>query len=294
MGQIVLPFTVHRPKTGDISPVVFDTPHSGIILPNHFRYACSKSDLMHLHDPHVEKLLTKVPDAGVPVLEARIHRTCIDLNRHDDEIDTAMITGQWDRPHRATDYVGSNLGLFPVYAGPRKNRISPIYNDAAKLTSGEAAYRIDNYHTPYYAMLHYMMLRAKKAHGLAFHVNVHSYLRSNKDNSADIIIGNLNNTSCSDYLTAYVENFFCKRAYTTDFNGPCFSGAGLIESMANRAEQHHSMQIEIARDLYMDHDTLELDKKKAAAIRQTMFDLASELYIQTAMRKSVSSPSPKT
>src|SRR5688500_15864078 len=118
-------FLIHSPQGLTLPAVVFDTPHSGTALPDHFRYACATRDLMHMHDPHVENLLAEVPASGVAVLEALVHRACIDLNRYEDEIDPGMIEGDWPRPVRRTIYTAEKFCLFPAFAGPRTRRIAP-------------------------------------------------------------------------------------------------------------------------------------------------------------------------
>ncbi|HEY8189462.1 MAG TPA: N-formylglutamate amidohydrolase, partial [Micavibrio sp.] len=147
-------FLIHMPEKPGTSSVVFDTPHSGIILPDHFHYACTRNDLMHMHDPYVEKLLADVPAAGAPVLEALIHKACINLNRDISEIDPAMIDGNWKHSFHISPYTARKDGLFPALSGPRLNRVSPIYNAHARLTVIEAEQRIERYYKPYYAALH--------------------------------------------------------------------------------------------------------------------------------------------
>lgn len=272
-------FLIHAPKA-DLSAVVFDSPHSGIVLPDHFRYACARQDLMHLHDPHVEKLLEDVPSTGAPVLEALIHRTCIDLNRYDDEIDPAMISGDWPHPVRQTFYTAKKLGLFPAFAGPRANRISAIYNDKARLNVAEAEHRITTYHRPYYAALNILLQDARKAHGHAVHVDVHSFQR--QGDMADIILGDGGDETplCAPRLKHIIQKHFEDAGFHVDFNGTYFSGGALIHATSALKTGQHSIQIEIARDLYMNTETLAFAPAKGAKIKHTMTRLAKTLSAQ--------------
>lgn len=273
------PFNIHLPTTGQRSAIVFDTPHSGVILPDHFRRACADRDLMHLHDPHVEKLLARVPDHGVPVLEALIHRTCIDLNRFDDEINTEIILDGWPGVIRKTRHTDAKLGLFPVRAGPRSKRDSDIYSPQVPLTAAEARLRIQAYHTPYYAALNELMNTASALHNRALHINVHSFYRhpDNPRQIEDIILGDMNGTTCPAEITGLVAAFMVAQGFSVSFNGLDFSGGALIQTTAKPARNHHSLQIEIARDLYMDPDNLEFNPVKGKNMARTMAGLSQIL-----------------
>lgn len=270
-------FILHEAAGEDISPVVFDNPHSGIILPAHFKFACSVRDLMELHDPHVDKLLAAVPRTGSPVLEARIHRTCIDLNRDIKEIDPATITGGWNQPVKISTYVTKGLGLFPLMAGPRTNRISAIYNQAACLTTAEAKMRIDRYYLPYYKELNRLIQKAHAHNGLSLYVDMHSMGRESKNGQADIILGDLYDKTCDKDIRLFVEDFFTRAGYSVDRNGKFFKGGALIEKTAAPDQNRHSLQIEMARDLYMDQSTLSYDAAKGAKLANDLTRFAAEI-----------------
>lgn len=278
------PYIVHDPAGAAVSAVVFDTPHSGVDLPGHFRFACARQDLMFLHDPHVEKLLEDVPSAGVPVLEAMIHRTCIDLNRFEDEIDPATIEGGWPHPPRRTHHVQQNLSLFPTFAGPRSRRIAAIYNESARLTTAEAERRIRDYHRPYFAALGTLLNRAQAAHGFRIHLDVHSFNRPAGSTIDDIVLGNMNDTTCAPQLTSMVRDFFKTAGYSVGFNGVYFSGGSIVQTTGCPAQGGHSLQIEIARDLYMDQESLAFDPAKGRRVRDDLTRLAKTLdrYAATA------------
>lgn len=264
------PFLVHEPRHGG-GVVVVDTPHSGIHLPDHFRFACSREDLMQLHDPHVEKLLVDVPKLGTPVLEACIHRTCIDLNRYEDEINPAMIEGGWPYPVRETFYTRSNLGLFPAMAGPRTNRVAPIYNEKAQLNAYEADFRINHYHRGYYAELRGLIERARGRYGFAVHLNIHSFNRAPEyKDAADIILGDMDGTLCTPHLRDLATEHFAGYGFRVGFNGPYFSGGALVQTTSNPDNGVESLQIEIARDLYMDQDRLDFLPSDAHRVRSAL------------------------
>ena len=159
------------------------------------------------------------------------------------------------------------------------NRIAPIYNEKARLTVAEAQYRISAYHRPYYATLHHLLQRAHATHGYAVHVDVHSFLRKKDSNIADIILGDGGNGGplCGPGIKGFIQHHFEKAGLQVDFNGAYFSGGALVHSTSNMGAGIHSIQIEIARDLYMDQETLEFDPRKGPAMRQILRRLAERL-----------------
>ncbi len=248
---------------------------------------------MHLHDPHVHRLLSGIPATGSPVLESKVHRSCIDLNRHEYEVDPARIHGEWKLPVKETFYTSRNAGIFPVFAGPRTNRLTAIYNDAARLTAVEGERRLQLYYHPYYQQLDALLTASRNQHDQILHLNMHSAHRNPDQPQADIILGDLNGKSCDRDIRDYIENFLKERSYSVDFNGTFFSGGATIQKTNNVPGGIHSIQFEIARDLYMNQDTLDFRPSRAAIIQKTLTDLSRTLQAYMAHRNATSL-SPKT
>ena len=282
---------LHLPAADLPSSVVFDSPHSGEYLPRHFRYACHRQDLMHLHDPHVHRLLSGIPATGSPVLESLVHRSCIDLNRHEYEVDPARIDGDWKLPVKETFYTSRNAGVFPVFAGPRTNRLTAIYNDAARLTAAEGERRLARYYHPYYRQLEKLLAESRKNHQQILHMNMHSAHRNPDQPQADIILGDLNGKACDRNIRDFIEHFLRKSGYSVDFNGTFFSGGATIQKTNNVPGGINSIQVEIARDLYMDQETLAYLPHKAVNVQKTLTALSQALQGYMADRNA---PSPKT
>jgi len=247
-------FTTHGERAEPISPIVFDNPHSGRELPDHFSYDCPEEELMAFGDLHIEKLLRDIPDYGIPVLEARIHRAVIDLNRRENN-NHSLIPGRLGQP-------------FPL---------TSIFNHHSRPTVTEVEKRINLYHRPYYKKLRELLNDAHKQFGFCIHMDMHSIRRVPNLRRADIIIGNLNGTSCNDILNKFMSDFFEDEGLSVGFNNP-YKGAALIEGTYNTSDCRNSLQIEIARDLYMDDDTLEFDEIKGSQLRDTMPRFARDLH----------------
>ena len=277
MGEKPQSFIVHKPLSTARSPIIFDNPHSGRGLPDHFNYSCDHKKLMAFGDLHIEKLLRDVPTAGVPVLEAKVHRAVIDLNRQPDEIDPSEVKGGWRAPSHKTKYTQDGFGLVPRRLGV-PHRMTPIFNEASRPDASEIKRRLNDYYAPYHNALADLMDKAIDNHGVAIHMDIHSYRRRMGKNGMmpDFIIGNLHGQSCDPAITDFVADFFCKEGMSVAFNNP-FKGAAIVSIHGTPEEQRHSLQIEIARDLYMNMETLEFDPAKGRKIQGLMTKLATEL-----------------
>ncbi|MEP6791504.1 MAG: N-formylglutamate amidohydrolase, partial [Ramlibacter sp.] len=70
------------------TPVVLDSPHSGVDYPADFGHCCDLALLRSAEDTHVEKLYDFAPGLGVAWIEALFPRSYLDANRNVTEIDT--------------------------------------------------------------------------------------------------------------------------------------------------------------------------------------------------------------
>ncbi len=279
------------------SAVVFDSPHSGRTLPLHFKYSCEEDKLTDFGDLHVDKLLTNIPAAGVPVLEGLIHRACVDLNRHRFEIDPEEIRGGWERPTSMSHYTSTGMGVIPRRLGrPHDNPITPIFNDAARPDAREVNYRFDQYHRPYYQALDHLLKAAHDEHGFYIHVDMHSFFRREEECTEDIIIGDLGGTTCAEKITNFVASHFNAHGFSVGFNG-LFSGGALIQHTTNPIVGSHAIQIEVARDLYLAENMRDYDMAKAAILKNALTTLAMTLdvfSINPAYAADLKAGSPKT
>jgi len=269
-------FITHGERKEPTSPIVFDNPHSGRELPDHFQYDCPKEELMAFGDLHVEKLLRDVPKNGIPVLEACIHRAVIDLNRHEYEIDTERIKCDWPHPAKKTKHTKNGLSLIPVRLG-QPFPLTPVFNHHSCPTTAEIEKRIKLYHRPYYKKLQRLLDNAHKKFGFCIHMDIHSMRRTQNSKLPDIVIGNLDGTSCNDILNKFIAGFFKAEGLSVKFNKP-FNGASLIKHTSDLSYNRNSLQIEIARDLYMDYETLEFDENKGGKLRDMMTRFTCELH----------------
>ena len=93
-------------------PIVYDSPHSGIIYPSDFKTTVTKSQLKTARDAFVDELILESSNLGVAVLLADFPRTYIDPNRSSAEIDISMLQGKWTREVKITRKLDVGMGLI--------------------------------------------------------------------------------------------------------------------------------------------------------------------------------------
>ena len=67
--------SVEGPKSTYL-PLVFDSPHSGLEIPEDFHPAVGPKDVLISADTHVDDLFSSAPDCGAPLLRAHFPRMC--------------------------------------------------------------------------------------------------------------------------------------------------------------------------------------------------------------------------
>jgi N-formylglutamate deformylase len=259
--------------------VVFDNPHS----------APSES---WLWDAFVDRLLAGAPSTGTPVLETTISRTVIDTNRAISEIDPSIFQEPWPYPHRLTANVRKGMGLIPFLIKRPDGTLIQAFNEHAQLTVVEVKRRIEEYYLPYHNALNDLVNSAHQHHGISVHFNFHSVPRQDAPANKDIIIGDLYGKSAAKPLVAFVREFMKRENLSTGMNSP-YPGGELIRATANPQQGRHSLQIEIARDIYMDQSSLTYDTVKGDQVRDmlTRFAAALQIFVKD-QAETLKAPSP--
>jgi N-formylglutamate deformylase len=244
-----------RGPLGPALPLVFDSPHSGRVYPEDFGHAVPVALLRRAEDAFVDELIESVPSHGAALLTALFPRAYIDPNRHEHEIDLAMLADPWPHPIVASEKADMGLGLVRRLI---KGTID-IYD--RPLMVAEVLARIEGFHRPYVMELARLLDSAHGTHGTAWHVNCHSMRSAGRRRGqsiprADIVLGDRDGTSCDADFTAFVAMVARDLGYRVALNDP-FKGAELVTRFGRPGEARHSLQIEINRALYMDEDRIE-------------------------------------
>jgi N-formylglutamate amidohydrolase len=245
-------------RHGISSPLVLDSPHSGVEYPEDFQYAVNLSDLRRAEDTHVDTLFDFCPELGASLVAASFPRSYIDANRSLDEIDPELLETAWPQTHAVSKKARLGKGLVWRLLDDGQS----IYQ--RKLSVAEVEQRINHYWRPYHAMVRGALDDAYSHHGFVIHINCHS-MPSVSDLYTtdrpglvhpDIVLGDRDGSSADPAITAFLKDAFLSRGYSCWVNDP-YKGVELVRAYSDPATDRHSIQLELNRRLYMDEKTLE-------------------------------------
>ncbi len=258
------------------SAVIFASPHSGRDYPSGFlaESVLDKRSLRSSEDAFVDLFLQTAPQAGAPVLSARIPRAYVDFNRAASELDPALITGVSARG--LNPRISSGLGVIPrVVAGGRA-----IYR--GKITLAEARHRLHRYWHPYHDKLTELMEAQRQQFGRAILFDMHSMPRDAVSMSGqhttlrpDIVLGDRFGAAARSDLTDTVARIFSDAGLRVARNSP-FAGAYITQRYGMPSIGQHAIQIEIDRSLYMDEARIE-PRADFAQFQSLMANIIAEL-----------------
>jgi N-formylglutamate deformylase len=256
------------------TPLVLDSPHSGVRYPEDFRHACDLALLRRAEDTHVEKLYEFAPAMGAAWIEALFPRSYLDVNRNVTEIDLALVDGEW--PDEVDAGAKVRLGKGLVWRCTDEGL--PIY--ARKLPAAELRQRIERCWRPYHEAVAAAIESAHARHGYSIHLDCHSMPSVAGSHATDFpglvhpdfVIGDRDGTSADPRLSRLLCNHLEGLGYSVSYNHP-YKGVELVRRHSDPARHRHSIQVEINRRLYMDEDSLAL----APGFQRLQGDLKSML-----------------
>ncbi len=236
---------------------IFASPHSGRNYPKAFlkQTILGGQTIRSSEDAFVDGLIAAAPDLGAQSILATMPRAWLDLNRAEDELDPAVVSGAPRLPHNPR--VASGLGVIPrVVANGRA-----IYR--GKLPLSEAQMRIQRYWRPYHAQLRTMIGATRAQFGQAILVDMHSMpheaiapLRDPQGRRPDVVLGDRFGAACGGAIIEQIEAAFAAEGLVTARNAP-FAGAYIAQAYGRPAQGVHVVQVEIDRALYMDEATIQ-------------------------------------
>lgn len=274
-GAVSSLFTLYEPVRQTV-PVLLTSAHSGQAYPEDF-LAAARLDaptLRRSEDSFVDELFAAAPALGMPLLCANFPRAFCDVNREAWELDPEMFTEPlppW--VNSDSQRVQSGLGMMArvVTSG------APIYR--RKLPFAEAERRVRDYWQPWHDALARLVMATRRRFGACLLVDCHSMPRAElAPGTSDFILGDLHGTSCHRLITGAVERLIEGEGYSVRRNLP-YAGGFITRHYGMPSRNEHALQIEIARDLYMDEAALRKDAGFAplqAAMAQVLARVAEE------------------
>jgi N-formylglutamate deformylase len=251
-----------RSVTGT-TPLVLDSPHSGVNYPDNFAFACDLATLRRAEDTHVEKLYDFAPTLGVAWVEALFPRSYLDANRNTTEVDPALFDAPWPGPVETDPAAMSKVRLGKGLIWRITDDGVPIYD--RPLTVAEGRERIANCWQPYHGAVQEAIDQAHARHGYSIHLNCHSMPAIASSHAtefpgeahADFVIGNRDESTSSAALAQLLCEWLKRQGYSVSYNHP-YKGVELVRRYGQPAQHRHSIQVEVNRKLYMSEQTLAL------------------------------------
>lgn len=229
------------------TPVVVSIPHAGRAYPADIApmLAVPLMRLVGLEDRHADSLADALREAGHRLIVARVPRLMIDLNRAEDDLDTAMAV-----PGAAvTARARGGLGVVPT----RLTGVGAIWRVLPG--ADEVAARLALIHRPYQTALTRSLEAARRRWGYALLVDLHSMPSLVGANDAQIVLGDRHGTSAAPAVIAAVQAACTGAGFRTRCNDP-YAGGHIIERHGRPAQGIHALQIEIDRRCYLDRALL--------------------------------------
>ena len=254
------------------SPMVISSPHSGSFYPNDLIQAThlNRVDLRSSEDCYIDELLDSAPNLGASLIAATYPRAYIDLNREAYELDQEMFKDhlpEYINTHSIR--VKDGLGTIARIVGNKKE----IY--ARKLSWLEAQVRIKEIYQPYHQQLTQLIKEVHKKHGYCILLDFHSMpskglpLTDQRNaKTVDIVLGDVNGTSCSEIISDQAEKIFSDLGYSVLRNKP-YSGGFITKNYGQPHLGVDAIQIEIKRNIYMDEKSL-LRKPAFASLKNDL------------------------
>lgn len=220
-------------------PLLLSIPHLGTTLPAEF--AANMTDtapLLQDTDWHLDRLYAFAHSLGASVLQAKVSRYVIDLNRPPG--DESLYPGQ------------TTTGLCPT----ETFRGEPLYGTPA-LGAEQQTYRLTHYWRPYHDALRSELERLQALHGAVLLWDAHSIAsvlpRLFDGKLPDLNFGTADGRSCAPAILDAVVNEARQSRYSHVVNGR-FKGGYITRHYGAPAKGVHAIQLEMGQYLYMLED----------------------------------------
>lgn len=221
-------------------PLLISIPHLGTELPAEFAAGMTgTAPVLQDTDWHLDRLYGFAAGLGASVLQAKVSRYVIDLNRP---------------PGGESLYPGqTTTGLCPT----ETFRGEPLYGPAPAPDAPQQADRLDRYWRPYHDALRAELDRLKAQHGAVLLWDAHSIAsvlpRLFEGKLPDLNFGTADGKSCAPAIIERVVAHAQGGPFSHVLNGR-FKGGYITRHYGAPADGVHAIQLEMGQDLYMLED----------------------------------------
>lgn len=263
---------IQRPAIQTV-PLVLASAHSGVDYRPDFLAATrlTPTALRRSEDSFVDELFAGALTLGAPMLTATFPRAYCDPNREAWELDPAMFDGPlpgWVNTTSARVNAGLGTVARIVATG------EPIYR--GKLRFADVEERVQACWMPYHAALAGLIAETKARFGHCVLIDCHSMPSAGQfaakpeatGPAPQIVLGDAFATSCASAIVDHTERVLVGQGYRVRRNDP-YAGGYVTRHYGHPRDGVHALQIELARDLYMDEGTY----TRTAGFTQVQADL---------------------
>lgn len=242
-------FSVTEPRSAP-TPVVVEVPHAGLSVDalSLATLAAPARSLGRDADLYVDELYAAAPEYGASMLVAHLSRYVCDLNRSETDVDSRAVDGGTaaSAPHGLI--WRSTTEARPALLGP--------------LSRDELMRRLDHIYRPYHRALAELIEDKKRRFGFAILLCAHSMPSFGRAGHADpgqaradIVPGSRGGTTTDPAVRRVTEETAESFAWTLRHDDP-YRGGFSTAHYGRPADDVHAIQIELARRLYMDEQSL--------------------------------------
>lgn len=242
-------FSVTEPRSAP-TPVVVEVPHAGLSVDalSLATLAAPARSLGRDADLYVDELYAAAPEYGASMLVAHLSRYVCDLNRSETDVDSRAVDGGTaaSAPHGLI--WRSTTEARPALLGP--------------LSRDELTRRLDHIYRPYHRALAELIEDKKRRFGFAILLCAHSMPSFGRAGHADpgqaradIVPGSRGGTTTNPAVRRVTEETAESFAWTLRHDDP-YRGGFSTAHYGRPADDVHAIQIELARRLYMDEQSL--------------------------------------
>jgi N-formylglutamate deformylase len=268
----VEPFILKSPSAVAI-PVLVEVPHAGLIVPEAVEDELSapQDALLRDADIFVDELYEHAPSLGAALLSARVSRYVVDLNRAQDDFDSATVS---DHPTLAGTQPRGVVWRATTDGRPVLKR---------PLTFAALKNRLARYYVPYHAALQTTLEELRASFGFAVLLAAHSMPSRGRSlhvdagvRRADVVPGTRGRTSADARVIDLVDAHFRAAGLRVRHDDPYKGGFSTVH-YGRPDKAFHAIQIELNRALYVDEDTFIKRPAEFAQLQGVLDSLVTKL-----------------
>lgn len=279
-------FEVYEPPARDAeTPLVVEVPHAGLELaPEDLEpLAAPARAIARDADLYVDALYEDAATEGASVIVARASRYVVDVNRAESDVDIEVVEG-----------ARADMSLHHGLVWRTTSEGEPAL--ARKLSRAELEERLERVWRPYHRTLAGLVERKRARFGLCVVLAAHSMpsVERRGPNSkrgsegagaspgsrpasarADVVPGTRGRRSAAGRFIDFVEEHARRRGWSVRHDDP-YAGGFTTQHYGRPEQGVHVVQVELARRLYLDEQTLR-PGPDFAGVRRWCRDLVAEL-----------------